>query len=282
MRPIRCIHLDDLKYKYISIVQTQNTMVVRVLYPMLTYDGYQIGNSNDILTDKQLLWEVLDLNGQLFQIVGEGKFDLNNPTHRQWFKANANICFVVNAAFPNGVISVIPQHNVAPTTYERTPDWARRLGYTVVAQLYCWSDTDDILNSAGSFAVDNQGQVFTNIDPSRLVHVDKQWMQREDRSDFVTLQYNIDLQSDPDNQCIRGTLTCLNNGNKVNTNGTYLIECSAGYIPVRELRVVDGIGEFVWYPLMLPEQLQYVRLTVKDVGYQPCCERLIKVSKDDN
>lgn len=281
MRPIRCIHLDGLKYKYLSIVQTKDTMVVRVLYPMLTNDGRTLTSSNDILTDKVLIWDLLDLNGQLFQVVAEGIFDLKNPLHKQWFKSNANICFVLNAAMPNGVVSIVPQHLVAGTTYEHTPDWARREGIEVLAQLYVWSDTDTVEECAKSFAVDNKGQLFTNIPPSRLAHVDTQWMQREDRSWFVTLQHTLKCEAGEDNfvQC---TLTCSNLGNKVPVCGTYLVEASCGYIPVREIQVENGEGKFAWYPLMLSQEDadSGIRILVRDVQGCPCCECIMRFSND--
>ena len=283
MRPVRCIHLDGLKYKYLSIVETKDTMVVRVLYPMLSSDGRELGNSNDILTNKMLLWELLDLNGQLFQVVAEGIFDLKIPTHRQWFKSNANICFVVNAAMPNGVISVVPQHLVAGNTFEHTPDWARREGIEVLAQLYVWSDTDDITNCAKSFAVDNKGQLFTNIDPSRLNHVDSRWMQREDRSQFVTLQHTLKCKKNENLNCVECELQCLNLGKEVDVNGTYLAECNAGYIPVREINVREGKGTFVWYPLMLStSDMQNVRFVIRDAQGCPCYECILRLQTNEH
>ena len=281
MRPIRCIHLDGLKHKYLSIVQTKDTMVVRVLYPMLTQDGRTLTSSNDILTDKVLIWDLLDLNGQLFQVVAEGIFDLKNPLHKQWFKSNANICFVLNAAMPNGVVSIVPQHLVAGTAYEHTPDWARREGIEVLAQLYVWSDTDTVEECAKSFAVDNKGQLFTNIPPSRLAHVDTQWMQREDRSWFVTLQHTLKCEVGEDD-FVHCTLTCSNLGNKVPVSGTYLVEASCGYIPVREIHVENGEGKFAWYPLMLSQEdaASGIRILVRDVQGYPCCECIMRFSND--
>lgn len=279
MRPVRCIHLNNLKYKYTNIVQTETTMAVRVLYPMLDNDGRPIGNSQDILTDKPIIWQVLDINGQLFQVVAEGIFDLKNPLHKQWFKANANICFVANAAFPKGIVSIVPLHLVSGNTYEHTPDWARREGVEVLAQLYCWSDTDLVNNSCCSFPVDNKGQLYTNIDPARISHVDTEWMKREDRSDFVTLQHMLECKVAEDNSCIECTLGCTNLGSLVPTTGTYLVDCSAGYIPVREVRVENGLGTFVWVPFMLDSTVTEIRITVRDVQGQPCCERLIRVNR---
>lgn len=273
---VRCIHLDNLKYKYLSIVQTESAMVVRVLYPMVYSDNRTLGDSDSILSDDSLLWQILDLNGDLFQVVAEGRFDLANPVHKQWFKSNANICFVANAAFPKGVISIVPQHLVCPNTYEHTPEWAKREGVTVLAQLYCWSDDAKINETATSFAVDNQGRLFTNIDPAELVHVDTEFMQRPDRSAFLTLQHNVLFESK--DSCIEGTLQCFNNGQINNCVGTYLVECSAGYIPMREIHVENGQGTFVWYPLLLTGQTP-VHFVIKDVQGRICYECNMQVSQ---
>lgn len=275
MRPIRCIHLDGLKYKYISVTQDERTMCVRVLYPMVSRDNRALGNSSDILTTDSLLWQILDLNGDLFQVVAEGFFSLDNPLHKQWFKSNANICFVANAAFPYGVISVVPQHLVANNTFEHTPDWAKREGVTVLAQLYVWSDTDTVKDCSKSFAVDNKGKLFTNFDLSNITHVSQDWMQREDRSAFLTLQHDLTCKANVENGCIDCTFTCFNLGNIVDVQGTYLVECSAGYIPLREVHVENGVGQFTWYPLYLPQNAT-VRFVVKDVQGYPCCERILR------
>lgn len=280
MRPVRCIHLDNLKYKYISVVQTENTMVVRVLYPMLSHDNRNVADSNDILTDRKLFRQILNLNGHYYQVVAEGVFDLNNPIHKTWFKSNANICFVANASFPNGRVAIIPQHLVCGNTGEHTPDWANREGITVLAQLYCWSDTDKVSDCCASFAVDNAGQVFTNIDAKRLCHLDKEWMQRKDRSAFLQLQHSVNCTVADDGKYLKCTLDCSNLGKRVNCNGTYLVECSAGYIPVREVEVKDGLGTFSWYPFMLPDSVKTTIFTVKDIQGRICYKCSVRLNNE--
>lgn len=275
MRPVRVIHLDHLKYKYINIVQTEKTMAVRVLCPIPTSDNRELIDPELILTDRPIVWNIIGLDNKLFQIVGEAIFDLDNPVHKAWFKSNANICFVVNAAFPRGEIAIVPQHLVAPNTFEHTPDWAKREGIEVIAQLYCWSDNDCINNTPCSFAVDNKGIVYTNIDPQRMQHVDSEWMKRDDRSAFVTLQHQLSVETEQNN-AVQFTLQCSNLGNVVDCSGTYLVESTSGYIPVREIHVEHGVGTFCWYPIFLKEN-DPVNITVRDIQGKPCCSCSMRV-----
>lgn len=266
MRPVRIIHLDGLRYKYISVTQSKTKMVVRVLMPVELKDNI---SSNEILGCEKLKWGILNLDGQCFQVIGEGIFDLENPLHRSWFQPNANLCFIVNHAFANGDIAVVPMHIFAAGR-EKTPDWANRNGYEVIAQLYCWSATDTIEDCTASFAVDNQGIVFTNINQDRMVHVDRKWMQRKDRSDFLAIMYDFTVSSS--NQAIICKVECKDYlGNSIDVNGIYKLECTCGYLPQNQITMVHGKCEFLWVPLMVPKNVP-ITIFLKDSQNFVCKE----------
>lgn len=267
MRPVRVIHLDGLRYKYVSITQSPTKMVVRILLPVdntyLNLDG------SEILTCNKLKWKTINIEGQGFQIVGEAIFDLEDPLHKSWFQPNANICFTVNHGFANGDIAIIPMHMFSAGK-EKTPDWERRHGYYVVAQLYCWSASDTIEESPCSFAADEQGSIFTNINENRLVHVDRQWMQRKDRSDFLCIMHH--LQVSVKNNLVVCSLDCKDYlGNIIDVNGIYKVECNAGYLPQNTLNVKNGKCEFIWVPLLVNKSTP-ILITLKDSQNYICNE----------
>ena len=266
MRPVRIIHIDGLRYKYISVTQSKTKMVARILMPTEAKENV---SSSEILGCNRLKWSVLNLDGQKFQVVGEGIFDLENPLHKSWFQPNANLCFTVNHSFANGDIAVIPMHMFAAGK-EKTPDWASRNGYEVIAQLYCWSATDTVEECTASFAVDNQGMAFTNIEPSRMVHVDIDWMQRKDRSDFLALMY--DFTANVEKQAVVCKVECKDyKGNPIDVNGIYTVECTAGYLPQNQIMVNHGKCEFLWIPLMVPKSI-LITITLKDSQNYICKE----------
>lgn len=247
MRYARLIHLDHLKYKYISITQTDTKMVARILMPVENDRASDDGQR--VLTCDKLLWNVLNINNQKYQVIGEGIFDLEDPLHKSWYQPNANICFVVNRAFGRGKIAVIPMHLYAAGK-EKTPEWADRNGYEVIAQLYCWSATDRITECPCSFAVDDEGEVFTNIDSQRMRHVDRAWMQREDRSAFLALHY--ELKASVKENLVAFNFTVMDDNSEIqDTNGFYYVKCSAGYLPQNRIQVIHGKAQFAWVPLML-------------------------------
>lgn len=272
MRPVRLIKCDHLKYKYISVTQNETRMVVRVLLPV-SENSYAL-NGQLILSTESLKWKTLYVNGQYFQVVGEGIFDLNNPLHKSWYQANANICFCVNPAFAQGNLAIIPMHLYA-TDGEKCPEWASRNGYEVIAQLYPWSESDPITECPCSFAVDVKGKCYTNISESRFRTVDLNWMQREDRSDFLLLHYT--LTAEKKEKHILFTLTCCDNdGNVAPISGTYRAECTMGYLPVQEFKVFEGKGHFYWVPLMIPFSGK-VNISVKDMQHFTCISQPLSV-----
>lgn len=274
MRPVRLIKCDHLKYKYISVTQDEMRMTVRILFPV-ERDRYALSGEK-ILSTESLKWETLFINGQNFQVIGEGIFDLNYPLHRSWYQPNANICFCVNPAFAQGNIAIIPMHLYA-TDGEKCPDWAKRNGYEVIAQLYPWSETDPITETPCSFAVDVRGKCYTNIPESRFRMVDLEWMKREYRSDFLLLHHQLKAEKKKDH--ILFTLTCHDDqGNPVPVSGTYKVEASVGYLPIREIKVLDGKAQFCWIPLMIPQNTKAI-IRVRDAQNFTCASQLLKIGE---
>lgn len=256
MRPVRMIHLGNLRYKYLSVTQEDTKMVVRILVPVT--DTFAT-SGDKILTCEELRFKNINIENTIYQVAAEGIFDLENALHRSWWQPNANICFTVNRSFAKGNISIIPMHFFAAGK-EKTPEWVQRNGYDVVAQLYCWSATDPITNSPASFAADNKGKIFTNIPNERFVHVDKVWMQRPDRSDFLVIKHHVSFEKHGKNALLFSVNCTDNQGNPIDVNGIYKVEATAGYLPINEFQMIHGKCSFPWIPLMLGEGKVSIRL----------------------
>lgn len=246
MRAVRIIESSFYKYKYLSVVQSDTKMAVRILIP--TNQDYNC-SGDLVLSTEQILWKVLNINNQAFQVVAEGIFDLDNPLHRSWFQPNANICFTVTNAFSSGRLSIIPVRRWCGDG-EKTPDFCQRTGYDVIAQLYCWSNTDLIPDCPASFATAIDGQVFTNIDQNRIVRVDTEWMKRPDRSAFLEIFYKVSIKNNK-NYLVFNVECVDNNGNPIDVNGVYNLEATAGYLPIKQIIMEHGKCEFGWIPLGL-------------------------------
>ena len=272
MRSVRIIHCANYKYKYISVAQSATKMAVRILIP--TNQETNCDGSKVLETDS-ILWKVLNINEQAFQVLAEGIFDLDNPLHRSWFQPNANICFVVNDSLSRGRLGVVPIRMLCADG-ERTPDWCNRTGHDVVAQLYCWSATDSITDSPASFAAPIDGEVYTNINPERIRNVDTDWMKREDRSAFLQIFHHVHLDVKENSILLR--VECKDNeGNPIPVNGIYKLEATAGYFPVNEIYMNQGKCEFVWIPLGIKSGEITIRL--KDSQNYTCQSLTFSLNK---
>lgn len=282
MRPIRQVIASNQQFKYISVTEDENRMVVRILLP-LPKNTKVTTSSSKILSTELLLGNIIELFGEWFKVVAEGCFDRTSRIGKLWWKIGANIQFITNPSLVNrGIISVVSKHDCEAHSYERSTEWLHRIGCQGIAQVYCRSSNDTIIKAAKSFATDSQGKCFTNFDTSRIVKMDSKTLhENKDASKFLVLSANL---KSPETMLANSRVTCYvemykNCGEAIekDCNGDALfIDTTAGYIPQRKIIMREGEGQFELFSAGLTPG-EEIELQLKEHNGYILAKNIIKV-----
>ena len=283
IRPIRLVHAKNQIYKYVSVTADESKMMVRVLTPVPKDAGNPEVSSSDILTTNPIRNRYIDLNGQLYYVNAEGCFDKNSRIGKKWWKPCANIQFIVNPLLVNqGIVEVISKRDCCAHSYERSTEWISRIGYQGIAQIYCRSVNDSVPEAAKSFAVDEEGQCFTNFDLSNIVEMSCEELHKnKDASKFLVLSFKLNLpekiEPNKEYECSFEIYKDLGQSLEKDTDDNWFeIKSLAGYIPQRKIYVKDGIGKFKFKSLdLVPGDKVDIQL-LDQTGYI-CTQETIEV-----
>lgn len=286
MRPIRCIKLKKFKFKYVSITEDSNRMVVRILrlLPKLDISVNPNVSSSKLLTTEELLNSVICIEDRKFHVVGEGVFDKRNRLHSLWWKPMANIQFVINPVKFNqtGVIDVISKRDCSFDNGEKSPDWSDRNSYYCLAQIYVRSANDSLIETAKSFPMHKEGNLYTNMNTARFVYkTEKDMVDELNRSKFLGLEFNLRVPKEVPSNSVFDCEVEIFRGDTLELatecDGDFWnLDSSAGYIPKRKIKVNKGKFSFKCSSLLVNSEDE-IEIYLKDLANHVCAKNTVKV-----
>lgn len=251
MRPIRQVVAPNLRYKFVSIAEDENKLTVRLLHPVPADTANPDVDESLFYSTTSLLYRYVRLDGQLFYITAEGSFDKESRLGAKWWKPGANIEFITNTTLANqGLISVVSKHQCYPNTEERSTEWLKRLGCQGLCQIYCRSSSESVRDAAKSFACDEQGKVYTNMDTARFVAITSDYLEANHEASGFLITHPV--LSVPKTVKPEATFECVlmlfrGEDGQVATECTgdwWIVESLAGYVAHRKVVVEQGVGYF--------------------------------------
>lgn len=271
-RPVRQIVGEGLCFKYLSITEDENRLMVRILVPVPNDMAHSDVSDQDFFSTKVLLHRYIKQDNVLFFVQAEGCFDRTSDLGRKWWESGANIEFITDSYLANqGIISVVSKHRCYPNSLERSTDWLRRLGKQGLCQIYCRTQNESIVNAAKSFTTDIEGRTYTNIDKKRLVIMSTDELNSNPLASSFLITHPIIQIPDFVNpyEPFAGRITLFRGEDKqvaTECNGDFwMVEALSGYIPNRIVKIVNGIGYF-WARALDLEDGDVMEIRVADMA----------------
>ena len=189
--------------------------------------------------------------------MGEGRFDLNNRYDRSIWKGGVNII----AEYDTNTLSrgKVVFYNKAPMTVhtkENSAQYNHRRSMNVPLQLFCRSSQDTLTECSKSIVSQKDGLLITNLDTSSMIEMTPSFVNNvKFASKFLNLQYSINGPSVVNHDDVVEYRIEVRQEMKDVICQTYnnelIVYNSAGYVPVRLVNIVNGLGTFRFIPLGL-------------------------------
>lgn len=271
-RPVRVIVAKDLRFKFVSIMEDENRLAVRLLLPVPSDTAHSNISDKDFFSTKELLHQYVKQKDTLYFVQAEGVFDRTSRLGKLWWEAGANINFITDSYLSNlGHISVTSKHRCIPNSLERSNEWIKRVGKNCLCQIYCRSSSESIIDAAKSFPYTEEGMIFTNIDKNRFVPMttEELWS-NPNASSFFTTHPIIQVPTTVNPyEPFAGRITLLRGEDgQVATECTgdiWLVDSDSGYLPKKKVRVEKGIGYF-WARALDLEEGDVMEFTVSNLA----------------
>lgn len=271
-RPIRQVVGTGLRFKYLSITEDLNRLMVRILVPVPSDTAFTQMGEDVFFSTQEILHHYVKLQDTLYFVQAEGVFDRTSRLGKLWWEAGANIEFITDTYMANqGRISVVSKHRCDPNTLERSTEWLKRLGKQGLCQVYCRTQSESIVEAAKSFVTDREGKIFTNVDTARLVQMTTQELKDNPKASNFLITHPIiqvpDIVSPYEPFAGRITLIRGEDGQVATecNDDIWIVDAWAGYVVNKRVRIKNGVGYF-WARALDLEDGDTMALEVRDLA----------------
>ena len=246
---LRKVIVKNTRYRYVTITQSENRFVVRVLSPILDTQNID-KNADQLLGVDMLNGKCFSVNGRNFKVVAECIFD--KRIDPRWWVAGTSIAFYISPyGIGSNLVSFAPLDGLIELTKETKNRWHDRHGNVILAMLNCKDAKDTIIETDKQIRVDLGGFLLTNIPQSgdgiNVTDVN-------DKFNYLWgFNYNVVVPKEvkPNHSFEVELHVDLNNN--TNVNGEFVIEEISGYFPKKRVKVSNGVGRFTGIALGLTE-----------------------------
>ena len=241
-----------LQYKYTTIMQDENRLIVRVLIPII--HGNVTCHTSMAFTTTKLLREYILIDNQEYVVAAEGVFDLNNHSHQQWWKLGERIVFYADVSSINkGIIQVMSVDRLMYNLNCNIFDYCEKNGYQLFGGILCTDPQNNIIESDKFIVTDVRGALYTNLTQRDEETAEIDYQVVGDDIPPFDIEYIICHPS-----TIKPNKTCecfitVGCGDK-NINGTLYLDAHSGYLPKTTVEIRQGRGKFIVSSLLLNQE----------------------------
>lgn len=259
-RPFRTIPYENLPFDASHFYQTEDKFCVRLmkLCELPLKDFAEIHNFSELYTDEKLAYPQMDMcfmnsekqvykhGDEYYYIAAEAIYDKHGYPDRRYWKPSANIFFYI-AMRGDKTLHIAETSMLTAVNHFHTNVEARDKGYMTVAQLFCRTPEDTILEVCKSMTA-KPGKFFGNIDFAKAIVQTEAEVNVIGASRYLNLQYKLEAPEyvKPNETFIVKVQAYSGDWKEkaiVNFDN-FNIEVVDGYVPHTRVALKDGYGEF--------------------------------------